>query len=196
LGYTLDESSIVIPDATALLGRWNIEARKKPELQPLRIAPVDGIIKNIKFISEILTHDVIISSNREFVHDNLIHCVPTLLAKWYYPIKYEEIKAHNAMLLSKVFDPVIKSENKTTEMAVFIKLLGIAVDTLIPPANSAYLDGLKMTDLDALKKFVKGFVIDAQRQSSLQKSYGTVDHDRILQIMDRFLTIQKETVER
>lgn len=70
------------PDRMALTKNWQ-QLRLDPEyenLPPLSFAPSEGIATTQDFVELLGVYDVVISNNREFVHDVFNHAFPTVIA--------------------------------------------------------------------------------------------------------------------
>ncbi len=82
LGYEMecrqDGVYLNLPDREALLGRWEQLRKELPELPKLDLVSSEGIASDLDFIEAYLKHDALLSTGKEFVHDSLVHLVPTL----------------------------------------------------------------------------------------------------------------------
>ena len=84
LGYTFDPKNgiLTLPDREALLGRWKkiseewaLEGYKVPSLD---VVSSEGIANDLEYVEAFFTHDALVSSGEEFIHDSLIHLLPAL----------------------------------------------------------------------------------------------------------------------
>lgn len=82
LGYKVEATQeafyLYLPDKEALLARWEKLRQTSPELPPLKIASSVGIADDLSFIEAFFTHDVLLSNDKEFVHDHIAHVIPML----------------------------------------------------------------------------------------------------------------------
>lgn len=76
--YREDGVYLKLPDRTTLLDRWNKLRQERPELPPLDIACLDGDVDAAAFLSTYLAHDVLLSNDKEFLHDHLLHVLATI----------------------------------------------------------------------------------------------------------------------
>ncbi|MBS0654338.1 MAG: hypothetical protein JSR46_01045 [Verrucomicrobia bacterium] len=74
-----DGDEFSLPDRTALLARWARLMEKHPTLPPLDIVSSEGIATDLEFVEAYMSHDGLLSSGKEFVHDQLTHLIPTLV---------------------------------------------------------------------------------------------------------------------
>ncbi len=80
LGYSYSDKTGVLklPDLEALRRSWRALQLENPNLPDLDILPSDGIADDISFVAGSLTHDVILSTGKEFVHDHLFHVIAAI----------------------------------------------------------------------------------------------------------------------
>ncbi len=82
LGYEMecrqDGVYLNLPDREALLGRWEQLSKERPELPKLDLVSSEGIASDLDYIEAYLKHDALLSTGKEFVHDSLVHLMPTL----------------------------------------------------------------------------------------------------------------------
>lgn len=80
LGYRLDKENgtITVPDSQLFSHRWKKEQENNPTLPDFKICDAEGIASDEDFIEAMFTHDVVLSSSNEMVHDHFAHIVPLL----------------------------------------------------------------------------------------------------------------------
>lgn len=82
LGYgykkEINGASMDLPDRDVLLARWEKLRQKNPDLKPLNILSSDGIAEDVPFALAFITHDGLLSSGEEFVHDHCYHILTLL----------------------------------------------------------------------------------------------------------------------
>lgn len=85
LGYVFSQerdgvpgSYLTLPDRETLMVRWAALRERKPELPPFDIHSSEGIAGHVPFVEAFFTHDVLLSTGPEFIHDQIVHVVSTL----------------------------------------------------------------------------------------------------------------------
>ena len=71
---------IYVPDEKALLANWKKMKEAHPHLPDLKIGSGEGIADDMAFVAAYLVCDVLLSRNAEFIHDSMVHVIPTVLA--------------------------------------------------------------------------------------------------------------------
>lgn len=79
-GFEMDESGtyLMLPDEKSLTARWNLLRDRYPDLKPIHIKNSKGIASDTAFIESYFTHDALLSSGKEFIHDHTVHLIPTI----------------------------------------------------------------------------------------------------------------------
>ena len=79
-GVRVDEQGTVmwLPGTRELERRWADLQQKNPKLADLSILEAEGIASDFAFIEGNVTHDVIVSRDKEYVHDYTMHLVPQI----------------------------------------------------------------------------------------------------------------------
>jgi hypothetical protein len=67
-----------LPSRESLLARCQKLGTDYPSLLKLTIESSEGIADDHQYINTLLTHDVLVSEGEEFVHDQILHMIPTL----------------------------------------------------------------------------------------------------------------------
>jgi hypothetical protein len=138
LGYKIDVrkkgSTLFLPTKETIMERW------KKEWPIFEILKMKGIAEPAPFIEAYLTHDVILSDEGEFVHDHLIHLIPTLGSFFKYGLqgsdiyKKERARLSKGILLhySKIFsiEKMIQNEKKE-ETLYFLEKFKYALSALV-----------------------------------------------------------------
>lgn len=88
LGYSLSTDAkeekghyLTLPDRETVIARWEKLREEQPHLPPFDILPSEGIADDVAFVNANLTHDTLLSSGQEFVHDHLLHIMPNLMLR-------------------------------------------------------------------------------------------------------------------
>jgi hypothetical protein len=91
-----------LDDPDYLLSIWEII---RPELPDLDIASGDGIASDIEFVSQYFSHDALLSSGKEFIHDHMNHVFPTieLILTCQAPMPYKKAKFELVQWIAKAF---------------------------------------------------------------------------------------------
>ncbi len=78
--FEVDEfgTYLMLPDEKSLTARWNLLKDKYPDIKPIHIKSSKGIASDKAFIESYFTHDALLSSGKEFIHDHTVHLIPTL----------------------------------------------------------------------------------------------------------------------
>jgi len=159
LGYEVfvNESGdwiLKLPDRDTLLANWESLRKEKPALPSLKIKDSPGIASDKEFIDDFFNYDVILSNGKEFLHDHILHLLPTLIAKLSDERRkgYIEAKEQFKNEIKKVRDKITKiernnpSEKKKKTLVKIEAWLSAAIDNWTasrnPKAdfNSSYLD--------------------------------------------------------
>ena len=80
LGYVWEEKILSLPDHKELVNGWIKLKAERPNLPPLKIGQFDYVLSPGEFIKNFTDYDAVLSSKEEFVHDSLIHVIPTLIS--------------------------------------------------------------------------------------------------------------------
>ncbi|MBS0615980.1 MAG: hypothetical protein JSR58_05455 [Verrucomicrobia bacterium] len=111
-------------DREALMANWKNLQQSNPHLSDLNVANDEGIADDITFVEAYFTHDVLLSSGREFVHDSLFHVLPMLDEKISYGrgiswlSTYKKVRFVLAQSILKLYQQAVMAkrlieENKT-----------------------------------------------------------------------------------
>ncbi|HEY5259411.1 MAG TPA: hypothetical protein VIJ46_02105 [Rhabdochlamydiaceae bacterium] len=112
LGYRAERREdgvyLYLPDREALLARWDKLREVRPQLPDLRILTSQGIADDLSFARAFFTHDALLSTSKEFVHDHLSHVIPTLALILVAeardkPSAYRDERSRLAHLLGKAY---------------------------------------------------------------------------------------------
>lgn len=83
LGYKIEYSSegvkLELPSKNELVKRWVVLRGEYPQLPPLNIFTGAGIASDREFVTAYMESDVNLSEGHEFVHDHLVHVIPTMM---------------------------------------------------------------------------------------------------------------------
>lgn len=167
LGYKIAQldgkAYLYLPDGDALGGLWEEVRVKHPTLPPLKIRSSKGVAGDIEFVESYLANEVLLSCDKEFVHDHQFHILPKIKTILSYvlekgePLSYAQEKKR----LNQIVFPYYKKiqivelliekaaeDNKplTGEMGIVKKALpqikatlGAAVDSLAAQKSTADL---------------------------------------------------------
>ncbi len=83
LGYRTewkeDGVYLYLPDREALLANWEILRAADPELPELTIQSSEGIASDIDYVKAYFTHDGVLSTGKEFLHDHQAHILSVVV---------------------------------------------------------------------------------------------------------------------
>lgn len=84
LGYKIDKDSqgnfyLILPDRDALIQNWEKLREIRPHLKSLDIQSSPGIADPLTFTESYFTYDNLLSEGEEFVHDQTVHIIATLI---------------------------------------------------------------------------------------------------------------------
>ncbi len=71
-------AEISLLDRDALMANWEKLRETRPNLLPLDVVSGEGIADDMEFVESYFSHDVLLSSGKEFVHDSIVHVLPVL----------------------------------------------------------------------------------------------------------------------
>jgi hypothetical protein len=144
LGYKKTDKTIYLPDKEALLNAWS---QLFPERE-LKILDSNGPLSHIDFVKGYINHDVILSNQKEFVHDQIFHVVPTLnmMIDTYNQYKREKRSIANSLTCRlKIYDTLPDCQEK--------QAVALAFGALVDQISSSYdIDSLKSDNLESRKK--------------------------------------------
>lgn len=120
LGYAsyfqADGVYLYLPDREAVTARWQVLRRQHPELPELRILSHPGAAADKTFIEAFFTHDVLLSTEKEFVHDHFSHLIRTVIMMLTSGEEdnptYCEEKCRLLKLVSKGYKQILKAEKE------------------------------------------------------------------------------------
>lgn len=202
LGYKYEYEAgvyLYLPDREALLASWDKLRENRPELPPLDIQESDGIADDLDFVKAYFTHDGLLSSGKEFLHDQHFHIIPliTLLLSSEQPSlsgtnpSYKQTKASIVKILSKTYHRILMGRElcKTNilnipeeELALLKKhlpkietLLGIFVDYISAESSYSGLSSWKHERVYADNAFFNPWINPQSRwRSYLEKKFGSL----------------------
>lgn len=70
---------LYIPDREAVLANWEKLRETRPSLPVLNILSSNGIADDAAFVTAFLAHGILLSDEKEFLHDSLQHVVPSII---------------------------------------------------------------------------------------------------------------------
>lgn len=144
---------IEVPCRKALLSRWKCLRNEYPDLPKLDVANSEGVADDISFVEAYFSHDVLLSSGKEFIHDHFIHIIPTIsviISHW-----------KNGMSYSKGRFNLVKHILKSYRKLVIAKQMGVSSI----PNN---------VDLETLEKLKKNY---AQMEAALGSFVDVISAD-------------------
>lgn len=166
LGYkaerTEDGVYLSLPDQEALLAKWELLRETRPTLPPFDIISSEGIATDIDFLEAFFTHDALLSTGKEFVHDHLSHVSSQILLLLSgTPLDYKEERVRqikkfarsyrNLIVVKrhieegKVHRPKEELERIKKRLNQFEAVLGAAVDVTSNYSSYTYLRQLNVT---------------------------------------------------
>lgn len=149
LGYRFspEGTTLTFPDREALTYSYEQLRTTNPDyvdLPPLSIDSGDGIASDLEFILKNILHHGIISSGKEFVHDQYAHIIPLLQRANLRSEKFQELNHDMIGLYDLILAKIGRaSEDLGGYTPIFYTLLGAYVD-----AVSNGLDGIETTFAD------------------------------------------------
>ncbi len=140
LGYKLEKRNrsvfLFLPTQETILKRW------KQEWPRFDILKMKGSATPITFIESYLTHDSILSEDKEYVHDHLIHLVSSLAAFFLYGLNnriiYQKERARLAKAVAINYRLILLEEKRTPLEPLLIKMklaLSALVDVILSRAH-------------------------------------------------------------
>lgn len=106
------------PDKEVLEARWEKLREKRPRLPQLDIVSGEGIADDMAFVESFLAHDALLSSGKEFLHDQFQHVIPVLtmlLSSKDAKQEYQKEKIRLIQLVGQVYRQVMIVEHLLTE---------------------------------------------------------------------------------
>lgn len=97
--YKKDGVFMTIPDEKTLLVRWEKLRETDPKLPQLTLASSEGIADDVSFVESFFKDDILISNEKEFVHDMTLHALKTLAL-----VLTKEVK-------SQIFEVILDKSN-------------------------------------------------------------------------------------
>lgn len=197
-GYKKDISGVYmdLPDRDVLLARWEKLREKNPDLKPLNILSSNGIAGDVPFALAFITHDGLLSSGEEFVHDHCYHILTLLKYLLWYKnengdfvrnIYIEEQKFQLSKMINVAYAKITLAERhlktekakgeasskvlglKKSQLAQMKTLLGATADSLSARAEAnSFSMYAGMADVDPEKTLYKYF------KDNLESEYWTL----------------------
>lgn len=153
------------PDRETLLVRWEKLRETRPNLPQLDIVSSEGIADDLTFARAFLIHDALLSTGKEFVHDQLLHLIPIL--KTMLTLDNAEISREKFKLVTLV----------VKEYRVMMLIKG-EIDAGGKKIPSAELAPIK-EKIDQLQASL-GALVDTMTSKSLQEALDTFVNVSIL----------------
>ena len=87
-----------------LLNKLRTEEKYPPNLD---IISSEGIATDVQYIKAYLSHDVLLSSEKEFMHDQFAHVIPTIRLMFVKRVSgYQKLKAQISKLIDQTYRPL------------------------------------------------------------------------------------------
>ncbi len=129
LGYgaAADDSGTLmwLPNTKELEGRWAKLQEKNPKLADLRVLAAAGIATDEAFVLGHVTHNVLLSEDKEFIHDHTVHIVAQieLLASLAGKgIKFEQYKHSIAQGVFSLYKKILSMEHNLEGLDLSFRL--------------------------------------------------------------------------
>ncbi len=146
LGFKIEQKGnevyLRLPDREALLSRWAKLRKKHPKLPELKVQSSQGVAGHLEFVNAYFRCDVLLSSGKEFIHDHLIHVLPTLGFILSSLTAYQETKEYVIRHLKPVYEYAITARKLCNDPSLQSKIdfNPISLDLL-----KTYLPAIEMT---------------------------------------------------
>lgn len=148
-GYRYDKSGIYLsfPDKEAL--EANFEKLRRfafGNLEPLKICPSEGVADDLSFLKAYVDFDVLLSSDKEFVHDHFFHVIPTLhlmITESQYAYERDRVRK----IVTKLYQRIILAEKEGSlkeHLPQTITAIAAAVDSIWAIRTIKDLQRIKM----------------------------------------------------
>lgn len=143
LGYRTERKEdgvyLYLPDREALLANWETLREIDPQLPGLTIQSSEGIASDIDYVKAYFTHDAVLSTGKEFLHDHQAHILSVIV-----------------LILSseKPSDELGQNPAYRTEKSRMVRLLGKAYRRVMIARELCRTNFLKLSEveLELLKK--------------------------------------------
>lgn len=187
LGYdfksdrTGNDCYLKLPDRNALMARWERLRIKYPDLNELDVADSSGVASDIAFIEAYLSHDCMLSSGKEFIHDHTVHLLPTLafmlsreVGKLIYPKEkfylvknvvqnYRKLVIARNQLIQGTLNMNAKAVAKAKKgLDQIDTVLGVIVDEISASPNPRKLGGRAVTK-DIMGRMLSTVTVDSPK---------------------------------
>ena len=175
---------LVLPDLEVLEKRWGLLRQADPSLPKLNFLSSEGILDHEDFIKAWMEFDIIISRDKEFVHDQTIHAYMIFDLILKNPLIYREYKEEFKKRIHTRYEKVksirdgklTKNTTLTLKENAFLKLhteILLCIISAIVDAYSAYLDGY---DKESEEKLLVSLLENKKWLNYLTNNYG---HDEL-----------------
>lgn len=100
LGYSMQinrkdqKTYLTVPDADLLMSRWKELKQENSQWPSLSIFSCEGIVDETTFLNAFLENEMILSSGMEFMHDQTVHIIPSLIS-FFYSLKTDQSMKHS-----------------------------------------------------------------------------------------------------
>jgi hypothetical protein len=129
LGYEMKSDAtgvyLTLPDRESFLARWQILQQSQPELPTITVVCHPGIADDKTFIESFCRYDVLLSSEKEFVHDHFAHLIRTVILIFTSGEDgnptYKEDKEQLVRLVKKAYQPLLQADDlKSTKVTSLV----------------------------------------------------------------------------
>ena len=151
LGYSFyieeKEVYITLPCPTALLKNWKSAQEEHPDLNlpPISIAILNGIAPHQEFVEAYQKNDLVISQSEDFLHDQLIHILPSLKRIIDYRKEYLEIRKKWLFFIEKATTLIQQSSLEKQQslyqgLSIWIDNYFISIEDLFNDLNASEIE--------------------------------------------------------
>lgn len=96
-----------IPSIRKLQKRWERIQVNKPDLPQLKIYSCKGIANDLKFVEAYMSHDVMISRDKELIHDYFVHLYSVIQLIYENPESYKTKKALFVEQINDIYEKIM-----------------------------------------------------------------------------------------
>lgn len=187
-----------MPDRDALLARLEKLKETQPEIS-VEIASTEDVAGDLEFIEALFLNDAVLSSGKEFVHDSLVHVIPTILLSTHknttdYQLNKAKLMKFFKTMYQKIYVAIKAMEAGKLSLEE-TQLLNKNKD-IIRAALAAYMDVFSaLTSTKHLSRYRERLedypflsIVQEDYRPYFEKKYGKLDIEELektLQIIDK-----------
>lgn len=220
LGYcsrvTPEGVYMFLPDKEALTVRWEKLREKDPTLPKLDIISSEGISDDMAFVEAFFTHDALLSTGKEFVHDHHGHIFPLIgiiLNPQNELLPYNQSKAALVKVVAEGYRGIMLAKREIEEGVIGIPKAQLALLEkrleILEAGLGAFVDGLSSLpryDKSLLDKHFENIFNPGEEYSqyfdtrfgaeNVERDELTVLWDQIKEITAQFDALRKQNKDK